>query len=134
MSISARRLFAAFLLTGLFFCVRFSAWAAEDAATTHRHLTAVAVSRTTTADTPISFALPALAAGTEFVLMPSAPGAGHRSVLVANEGIFRIDATGVLTFVPEVGFTGTACITYAVRDAAGRRSAPAIVSVTVGAE
>jgi len=62
-------------------------------------------------------------------LDPSTPGVD--SMLTTADGIWSVDAAGVVTFDPVPAFEGTASISYVVSDDDGNVSAPASVSVTV---
>lgn len=86
---------------------------------------------------PISFCLlppdqaAALPASALTVGLMPGKGRTYSQVLVANQGTFQVDPRGLLTFSPAPDFTGTAQITYALRDNAGHLSAPAIITVFV---
>ncbi len=66
---------------------------------------------------------------TTFDLDPSTPG--NQNTLTTADGVWNINASGVLTFDPDSDFEGTATIPYTVEDDDGNESAPANVSVTV---
>jgi len=62
-------------------------------------------------------------------LDPSTPGID--STLTTPEGVWSVDAAGVVSFDPIPGFEGTATVPYVVSDAGGNVSLPANISVTV---
>jgi mannan endo-1,4-beta-mannosidase len=62
-------------------------------------------------------------------LDPAAAGR-QRAVAVAG-GVYTVDESGTVTFTPTAGFAGKALAHYTIRDAAGRTSNVADLSVTV---
>jgi len=56
---------------------------------------------------------------------------GIDSTLTTPEGVWSVDAAGVVSFDPIPGFEGTATVPYVVSDAGGNVSLPANISVTV---
>jgi len=63
-------------------------------------------------------------------LDPSTPGID--STVTTADGVWTVDAVGVVTFDPAPAFEGTASAPYTVSDDDGNVSAPANISVTVG--
>ncbi len=63
-------------------------------------------------------------------LDPARPGQ-QTTVSVPAQGTFAVDTVGNVTFTPAIGFTGTAAISYHVRDDRGDLSNSALISVTV---
>ena len=61
------------------------------------------------------------------------PGtAGQQTTLaVAGEGSYSVDASGNVTFIADLSFSGTAIITYTVTDNDGAMSDPANITITV---
>ncbi len=61
------------------------------------------------------------------------PGVPGRQTLFINlgQGVFSVDGAGVVTFAPEIGFTGTATATYTIDDNDGGISNAASITVTV---
>ena len=63
-------------------------------------------------------------------LDPATPGQ-QTTLPVAGEGTWSVDATGVVTFVPNAGFTGNPTpITYTVQDNDGNTSNEATITIT----
>ncbi|MGB3192714.1 MAG: Ig-like domain-containing protein [Limnoraphis sp.] len=50
---------------------------------------------------------------------------------IPGQGTYTVDDTGVVTFDPEAGFSGTSTINYTVQDDAGNTSEPTEISVIV---
>jgi CshA-type fibril repeat protein len=65
-------------------------------------------------------------------LDPDSPGQ-QTSRIIPGVGSYNVDNTGLVTFVPETGFTGNSTINYTVQDNNGTPSAPAAINVTVNA-
>jgi len=63
-------------------------------------------------------------------LDPTTPGIDN--TLTTADGVWTVDATGLVAFAPAPGFEGVATVPYVVTDADGNISLPANVSVTVG--
>ncbi|MEA5539546.1 Ig-like domain-containing protein, partial [Limnoraphis robusta Tam1] len=53
--------------------------------------------------------------------------------IIPGVGSYNVDNTGLVTFVPETGFTGNSTINYTVQDNNGTPSAPAAINITVNA-
>ena len=64
-------------------------------------------------------------------LNPTDPGR-QNTLNVPGEGDYAVDNSGVVTFTPAAGFTGTSQISYIVRDNTGTASNVATITVTVG--
>ena len=65
--------------------------------------------------------------------MISSTGDGRTAVLVsANNGTATVNPDGTFTFVPTVGFEGSASITYKVHNGFGDSPTNATVPLTVG--
>uniref|UniRef100_UPI001E59CB48 Ig-like domain-containing protein n=1 Tax=Psychrobacter sp. I-STPA10 TaxID=2585769 RepID=UPI001E59CB48 len=65
---------------------------------------------------------------------PTNAGTLVDEVVVANEGTWKVNADGSITFTPEANFSGTPTpVDYVVSDKAGEVSQPASINVTVGA-
>ncbi len=65
-------------------------------------------------------------------LDPGSPGI-QISFEVPGQGSFSVDETGLVTFTPIPGFSGTVTIPYVVNDDDGLTSEPALIEVTIGA-
>ncbi|MFL6142308.1 MAG: cellulase family glycosylhydrolase [Labedaea sp.] len=57
--------------------------------------------------------------------------AGRQRTVAVAGGVYTVDASGTVTFSPAVGFAGKVLAHYTIRDAAGRTSNVADLSVTV---
>ena len=62
-------------------------------------------------------------------LDPSTPGVD--TTITTADGVWTVDAAGIVTFDPIASFEGNASIIYTVQDDDGNVSAPATVTVTV---
>ncbi|MBD2767131.1 hypothetical protein IC235_04375 [Hymenobacter sp. BT664] len=65
-------------------------------------------------------------------LDPSTPGTNETTRIIAGVGTFTVTTAGSVTFTPATGFTGTASLTYTVRDNENALSNPGTISITVG--
>ncbi|HEX8658440.1 MAG TPA: Ig-like domain-containing protein, partial [Hymenobacter sp.] len=71
-------------------------------------------------------------AATTVDLDPATPGTNETTRTIMGVGTFAVTATGELTFTPALDYTGTANITYTVRDNENALSNPGTISITVG--
>ena len=92
-------------------------------------------SQTTASNTPTSFNITNNDGNidpTTVDLDPDSPGQ-QTSRIIPGVGSYNVDNTGLVTFIPETGFTGNSTINYTVQDNNGTPSAPAAINITVNA-